>query len=174
MEVNITQKGIEVLPEHLEQEIKKKIQKLEKYFNNVQKASVILTKQRGQFVVETTIFVAGRIIRAVGKGNMIDKAVNENFDKLKIQMQKYNDHFKNPKRIPKTAGVIIPEEPQESEPRIVKTKTFSVKPMSVEEAILQLELLGHDFFIFRDIETNLFNVVYKRKDGNYGLIIPQE
>jgi putative sigma-54 modulation protein len=64
----------------------------------------------------------------------------------------------------------IPEE--EKQPRIVKTKQFSVKPMSAEEAALQLELVGHDFFVFRNAETDIINVVYRRRDGAYGLIEP--
>ena len=59
------------------------------------------------------------------------------------------------------------------QPRIVKTKQFAVKPMSPEEAILQLELVGHDFFVFRDGETNMVKILYKRRDGNYGLIEPE-
>ena len=61
---------------------------------------------------------------------------------------------------------------EEKEAKIVKTKRFDVKPMGAEEAVLQMELIGHDFFVFQDPETNQLNVVYKRKDGNYGLIEP--
>ena len=62
---------------------------------------------------------------------------------------------------------------EEFEPQIVKTKQFAVKPMNAEEAILQLELIGHDFFVFQNAETNDVNVLYRRRDGNYGLIEPQ-
>ena len=62
--------------------------------------------------------------------------------------------------------------PDESEPMLVKTKQFAVKPMTPEEAVLQLELIGHDFFVFRNAETEIINVVYRRRDGDYGLIEP--
>lgn len=169
MEISITSKGIDVLPEHLEKEVTEKIQKLEKYFNNVQRAMVVLTKQRGQYTAETTLHVAGRLIRAVGKGNMLDKALNQNVSKIKTQIQKYNEHFKNPRYKTKTVEPNVIEEG----PKIVKVKTFPIKPMSIEEALLQLQMLDHDFFIFKDEATDQYNVIYKRKDGNYGLIKPQ-
>jgi len=65
-----------------------------------------------------------------------------------------------------------PVELEESETAIVKTKQFSVSPMSAEEAVLQLELVGHDFFVFRNAATDGINVVYRRRDGDYGLIEP--
>jgi putative sigma-54 modulation protein len=169
MEISITSKGIDVLPEHLEKEVTEKMQKLEKYFNNVQRAMVVLTKQRGQYTAETTLHVAGRLIRAVGKGNMLDKALNQSVSKIKTQIQKYNEHFKNPRYKTKTVEPNVIEEG----PRIVKVKTFPIKPMSIEEALLQLQMLDHDFFIFKDEATDQYNVIYKRKDGNYGLIKPQ-
>jgi putative sigma-54 modulation protein len=67
----------------------------------------------------------------------------------------------------------IPVVPDEETPVIVKTKQFAVKPMTPEEAVLQLELVGHDFFVFQNADTNDVNVVYRRRDGNYGLIEPQ-
>jgi putative sigma-54 modulation protein len=169
MEISITSKGLNVLPEHLEKEVTEKLNKLEKYFNNVQKAIVVLNKQRGQYTAETTLYVAGRLIRAVGKGNLLDKALNQNISKLKTQIQKYNEHFKNPRYKTKAIAMNIVEEG----PKIVKVKTFPIKPMNIEEAILQLELLDHDFFIFKNEETDQYNVIYRRKDGNYGLIKPQ-
>ena len=62
----------------------------------------------------------------------------------------------------------------ETEPTIVKTKQFAIKPMSPEEAVLQMDLIGHDFFVFKNAETDEINVVYRRRDGNYGLIEPQQ
>ena len=67
---------------------------------------------------------------------------------------------------------VRPVVPEEAEPVIVKTKQFAVKPMTPEEAVLQLELIGHDFFVFRNVESSDVNVVYRRRDGNYGLIEP--
>ncbi|PMP82482.1 MAG: hypothetical protein C0175_03545, partial [Caldisericum exile] len=94
-------------------------------------------------------------------------------EKLEIQVKKLSDRLKGEKRISKEEIFGSVEEEESKFPRITKVKTFPVKPMSLEEAMLQIELLGHDFFIFRDEETNEINVLYRRKDGNYGLIKPQ-
>ncbi len=173
MEITITLRGIEEIPQQLENEINEKIQKLTKYFDNMQKAAITINKQRGQYTVETTLYVAGRLIRATGKGNVIDKGLNENIDKLNAQVKKYNDRlkeksFKNPVK-----EIESEVESKDELPKVVKVKTFQVKPMDIDEAILQIELLDHDFFIFRDEETQKLNVIYRRHDGNYGLIKPQ-
>jgi putative sigma-54 modulation protein len=177
MEITITLKGIEDLPGNLESQINEKVQKLEKYFSNMQKAQVVINKQRGQFEVETTLFVSGRLLRAVGKSNLLDKAVFENLEKLNSQVKKYNEKLKNQKRITREEFLStseVEEGIEQEKQKVVKVKTFTVKPMSLEEATLQIELLDHDFFIFRDEETNDINVLYRRKDGNYGLIKPQK
>ncbi|MGC8721727.1 MAG: ribosome hibernation-promoting factor, HPF/YfiA family [Caldisericaceae bacterium] len=173
MDIAITLRGIEEIPDVLEEEIKGKIVKLTKYFENMQKAVVSISKQRGQFSVETTLYVAGRLIRSTGKGNIIDKALNDNMDKLGVQVKKYNDKLKEKKYKNPIKESSTELEASEEQSKVVKVKTFQVKPMDVEEAILQLELLDHDFFIFRDEETEEINVIYRRHDGNYGLIKPQ-
>lgn len=175
MEISIALKGIENLPLNLENLIKEKVEKLEKYFSNMQKAQIVISKQRGQFGVETTLFIAGRLIRAVGKNSLLDKAVFESLEKANSQVKKYNERLKKQRKYTKEelANPVQIEE-EEEQPRIVKVKTFPVKPMSLNEAILQIDLLDHDFFIFRDEETNEINVLYRRKDGNFGLIKPQE
>lgn len=175
MEISITLKGMDQIPSNLENSIKEKIEKLEKYFSNMQKAQVVVNKQRGQFSVETTLFVAGRLIRGVGRNALLDKAVLKSLDKTNSQVKKYNEKLKNQRRYTKEELVqpSMPEEEVEV-PKIVKIKTFPVKPMSIDEAILQIDLLDHDFFIFRDEETNEINILYRRKDGNLGLIKPQE
>ncbi len=172
MELNITLKGIEKIPQQTEDAIKSKIEKVEKYFNNVQKADVVVSKQRGRYSVEATLHIAGRILRAEGKGNLIDQALKESADKLDRQVRKYKERIKGARK--QVREVETPEISEASSPAIVKIKTFPIKPMSVEEAILQLELLDHDFFVFKDEKSGEYNVVYRRKDGNYGLIKPQE
>ena len=178
MELAITLKGVEKLPDYLEQEIRKKIGKLEKYFDNMQQGNVVINKIRGIYEMEVTLFVSQRIIRAVGKGNLIDEALDDVVDKLETQVKKLSKRLKEKGRVSKeeiymTAPLGEDEELENELPKLTKIKTFSVKPMSVDEAILQIELLGHDFFIFRDEETHEINVLYRRKDGNYGLIKPK-
>lgn len=172
MEISITLKGIESIPGTVEDAIKNKISKVEKYFNNVQKADVVVSKQRGRYSVETTMHIAGRVLRAEGKGNLIDQALKNAVDKLDRQVRKYKEKIKDSYKGVKEKE--ITEEPVEESPSIVKVKSFPIKPMSVEEAILQLELLDHDFFVFRDEKSGEYNVLYRRKDGNYGLIKPKE
>jgi putative sigma-54 modulation protein len=172
MELNITLKGIEKIPQVTEDAIKSKIQKVEKYFNNVQKADVVVSKQRGRYSIETTLHIAGRILRAEGKGNLIDQALKEAADRLDRQVRRYKERIKGAKK--SVREVEMPEISEEPASAIVKIKTFPIKPMSVDEAILQLEMLDHDFFVFKDEETGEYNVLYRRKDGNYGLIKPQD
>ncbi|MBP8612745.1 MAG: ribosome-associated translation inhibitor RaiA [Candidatus Atribacteria bacterium] len=178
MELAITLKGVEKLPDYLEQEIRKKIGKLEKYFDNMQQGNVVINKIRGIYEMEVTLFAAQRIIRAVGKGNLIDEALDDVVDKLETQVKKFSKRLKEKGRVKKEEIYMETtskeeEELEEDLPKLTRIKTFSVKPMSIDEAILQIELLGHDFFIFRDEETHEINVLYRRKDGNYGLIKPQ-
>ncbi len=173
MKLNITLKGIEKIPQTTEEEIKSKISKVGKYFNNVQKADVVVSKQRGRYSIETTLQIAGRVLRAEGRGNLIDRALKEATDRLDKQVRKYKDRIKSFRKSGK--GEIeeaVIEEPL-LPPVIAKIKTFPIKPMSIDEAILQLELLDHDFFVFKDDKTGMYSVLYKRKDGNYGLIKPQ-
>jgi putative sigma-54 modulation protein len=132
-------------------------------------------------LIEVTIFTAGAVIRATDSGTDVFEAVDKVISKLERQVKKYREKLiskgrKNNNR--KKAG-----EPENNEQKtrsidskirktIVKTKTFALKPTSPEEAILQMELLGHDFFVFINSETERTAVVYRRKDKNYGLIEP--
>jgi len=167
MELNITLKGIKSLTPETEKIIREKLGKVEKHFNNIQDAVAVVTKQRGQYVIEVTLHVAGRILRAEGRGTLVDKALKGASRKLDRQVRRYKDRLESPRKSKKTAKVTTIEERQ---PHVVRVKTFSMKPMSIDEAILQLEMLDHDFFVFKDSDTEQFKVVYKRKDGNYGLI----
>ncbi len=174
MRLNITLKGIDKIPQIAEDAIRSKVSKLEKYFNNVQKADVVVSKQRGRYSIETTLQIAGRVLRAEGRGNLIDKALKEATDKLDRQVRKYKDRVKSSHKSVKEETEEVDLEESALPSSIAKIKTFPIKPMSINEAILQLELLDHDFFVFKDEETGLYSVLYKRKDGNYGLIKPQE
>jgi putative sigma-54 modulation protein len=134
-------------------------------------------------VVEVTIFTKGPVIRAREASPDIYASIDLVFEKLERQVKKYRGKvLSRAKEAPKEAldseGFNLPEETEESveegaAPIIVKTKHFMVKPMAPEEACLQLELVGHDFYVFRSSETNETAVVYRRRDGNYGLIESQ-
>lgn len=134
-------------------------------------------------VVEATIFTKGPVIRAKEASPDIYASIDLVSAKLERQVKKYRGKLVarsqgGSKEALDTEGFMLPEEVEETEeavsaPLIVKTKHFMVKPMAPEEACLQLELVGHDFYVFRNSETDETAVVYRRYDGNYGLIEPQ-
>ncbi|HET8652664.1 MAG TPA: ribosome-associated translation inhibitor RaiA [Gaiellaceae bacterium] len=124
-------------------------------------------------VAEATIWTKGPILRAREASADHKASIDQLVDKLERQVKRYRQ-----KRRPRRSSLPepgIPEDgvPVEEEPMIVKSKRFAIKPMSPEEAVLQLELVGHDFFVFQNAETAEVNVVYRRRDGAYGLIEPQ-
>jgi putative sigma-54 modulation protein len=126
-------------------------------------------------VAEATIWTKGPTLRAREASPDMKVSIDQLTEKLLRQVKHYRD--KRRRRHVRVDGIqpggsmSIPEE--EEQPRIVKTKQFSVKPMSAEEAALQLELVGHDFFVFRSDESGEMNVIYRRRAGGYGLIEPQ-
>jgi putative sigma-54 modulation protein len=126
-------------------------------------------------VAEATVFTKGPVLRAREASGDMKASIDQLVDKLERQVKRYREKRRvAPRRHAKDgmAADAAPVELEEGETSIVKTKQFSVTPMSAEEAVLQLELVGHDFFVFRNAETEIINVVYRRRDGDYGLIEP--
>ena len=123
-------------------------------------------------VAEATVWTKGPVLRARETSPDMRASIDQLVDKLERQVKRYRDKRRRRNHAP---GPITPAavEPVQAEPLIVKTKQFAVKPMSAEEAVLQLELVGHDFFVFQDADSGDVNVVYRRRDGNYGVIEPQ-
>ena len=124
-------------------------------------------------VAEATVWSKGPVLRARESSQDMKASIDQLVDKLERQVKRYRTRRRRrPGRgeVPEPMGV---PQAEDAEPAIVKTKQFPIKPMSAEEAVLQLELVGHDFFVFRDAESSEVNVVYRRRDGNYGLIEPQ-
>ena len=125
-------------------------------------------------VAEATVWTKGPTLRAREASTDMKASIDQLTDKLRRQIEHYR--AKRSRRqsrgngIP-TGGPMATDE--DVGPNIVKTKQFTVKPMSAEEAALQLELVGHDFFVFRNDESDEVNVIYRRRDGGYGLIEPQ-
>jgi putative sigma-54 modulation protein len=129
-------------------------------------------------VAEATIWTNGPVLRAREASADMRASIDQLVDKLERQISRYRTRARDRRRraaranapSPDTIGVMADGD----EPQIVKTKQFSLSPpMNAEEAVLQLELVGHDFFVFRNIESGDVNVVYRRRDGGYGLIEPQ-
>jgi putative sigma-54 modulation protein len=127
-------------------------------------------------VAEVTVWTKGPVIRAKEAATDMYAAIDLVSEKLEQQFRKFKGKLKD-RHSPKAAIPPVPitdiMEFEEPEPSIVKIKVLEVKPMSAEEAILQLELLGHDFFVFRSAETEEVSVLYRRHDGDYGLIEPR-
>lgn len=160
--------------------IEEKLSKLERYFTNVPEANAhvkIKTYQDGKSKVEVTIPLKDVTLRAEERHNDLYAAVNLIVEKLERQIRKHKTKVNRKFRekgvkndiFPVLSGT-EPEEEKGDEIEIIRSKQFALKPMDAEEAVLQMNMLGHDFFIFNDRETNETNIVYKRKDGKYGLI----
>ncbi|HON86886.1 MAG TPA: ribosome-associated translation inhibitor RaiA, partial [Bacillota bacterium] len=131
---------------------------------------VMFSTQRGKYVVEVTLPLNGMILRAEESAQDAFASVDLVVEKLERQLDKYKTRLlKRDKQEPRLSE--HEEEPETG--RIVKVKRFAMKPMMPEEAAMQMELLGHDFFVFSNGETGLVNVIYRRKDGNFGLIEPE-
>jgi putative sigma-54 modulation protein len=128
-------------------------------------------------VAEATIWTNGTVIRAREASPDMRASIDQLVDKLERQVTRYKrqrrDRRRKAARSNDSALEATPVVPDEPGPMIVKTKQFAVTPMTPEEAVLQLELIGHDFFVFRNADTGEVNVVYRRRDGDFGLIEPQ-
>jgi len=175
MKTIITGKNIEIT-EGLKERVTKKIGKLDKFFNNETEAHVTLSVQRVRQISEVTISFNGIVLRAEESNEDMYTSIDKSIDLLERQIRKNKTRLErrlhdNDFRIENFK--FLEEIPEEKEFKVVRSKRFAFKPMDVEEAILQMNLLGHEFFMFSNAESKQVNVVYKRKDGNYGLIEPE-
>jgi putative sigma-54 modulation protein len=157
-----------------------KLGKLEKHLNDAARLELELQVEKNPSisqnqVAEATVWTKGPVLRARESSTDMKASIDQLVEKLERQARRYRDkRRRGPGRGNHDQGVEgIPVVPLEENPVIVKTKQFAVKPMTPEEAVLQLELIGHDFFVFQNADTNDVNVVYRRRDGNYGLIEPR-
>lgn len=158
--------------EALEKYIEKKLLKLEKFFRDEPEVKVVLSTQKGgQQVVEATIFVPGMIFRAEENANDMYASVDKVAAMIERQIRKNKTRLAKSLRDNAFAPQeeVLPEEEETNFP-IEKVKRYAVKPMSPEEAILQMNLLGHEFFVFENAQSEEINLVYRRKDNTYGLI----
>ncbi len=177
MKLQVKSKNVELSPA-LKDYAQKKLGKLEKHLNDSARVELELAAERnpsiGQNqVAEATIWTKGPILRAREASADHKASIDQLVDKLERQAQRLREKRRrgHGRHGADTTGAAAAAEP--GSPLVVKTKQFAVKPMSEEEAVLQLELIGHDFFVFQNAETNEVNVLYRRRDGNYGLIEPQ-
>ena len=170
MKINITTKNFNA-SESLKETIEKKLGRLDKYFSDDVVANVKLSQEGSKDKIEATISNRGTIFRAEEAGSDVYDSVDRVVDKLSSQMSKFKKKLQKKYKASKDVSFVdLPDFEEEEEVSIVKTKKFQLEPMNAEEAIMQMELLGHNFFVFLDMETDSVNVVYKRNDDSYGLL----
>jgi putative sigma-54 modulation protein len=174
MLVTVNGKNVEVT-DALREYAEKKVSKIAKFFEKSPRgAQVTLSTERGKHIVDITIQVDGLLLRGEEKTNDMYASIDGAIEKIERQVQKYktkiNRRFREENKV--VATTATPEE-EVVEPQIKRTKRFAMKPMLAEEAVMQMDLLAHDFYVFTNGETDQVNVVYKRKDGHYGLIEPE-
>ena len=175
MKVTVIAKNME-LTDALKEIVQKKISKLEKYFEVNVEAKATLNVQKNRQIIEVTIPFNGVILRGEEATSDMYKSLDLVGDKLERQIRKQKTRLSRKHggslRFGEINNIDLKSE-QEEEGKLVKVKKFGVKPMNSEEAILQMDLLGHNFFVYQDADSNKVNVIYKRKDGDYGLLEPE-
>jgi len=178
MQINIIGRQLNVYDDTKEMIIEK-LSKLDKYFGEEGSATVTLTHKRNLATLEVTIKASNTLFRSEVDADSFRDALDKSIDNIERQIRKNKTRLRKKLR----EGVILdsdiaaaslePQEEPESNDIIIRTKRFEYTPMSPEEAIMQMNLIGHTFFVFNDAVTGKTCVVYTRKDGNYGLIEPE-
>lgn len=184
LHLTVSGKNVQVTPA-LRDHAERKVGSLQKYFDDGRplRAEVVLATERERHIAEVTIQVGSLLVRGVGKTDDMYVSIDAAADRIARQVRKYKTRInrglkeasKSAKAAAQAAAVAVPVDvggDDAEEPRVVRVKRFAFKPMTVDEAILQMELLGHDFFVFTDGASGDVNVLYRRRDGNYGVIEP--
>lgn len=169
MNIIVTGRHIK-LTDNLKKYAEKKIKKFKKYLGNITEAIVTLSAEKYRHRAEVLLKVNGMLIQAEGVTQEVYSSIDEVVEKLERQVKKYKEkivsHRGKSGKTPLTVGV------RESSPKIIKRKAFDLKPMSAEEAAMQMELLDKNFFVFTNASSGDINVLYKLNDGNLALIEP--
>ena len=171
----ISGKNIEVT-EGIRSAIEHKLSKLDKYFSEDAEIFVTLSVERNRQKIEVTIPMKGQVVRAEQDSTDMYVSIDLVVDIIERQIRRYKTKLMNKKLSGtefKKEFFEVDDDTQDEEIKIVRSKKFAIKPMDVEEACVQMELIGHTFFVFRNADTFEVNVVYKRKDGTFGLIEPE-
>ena len=171
MDITITTKKFH-LSDELRARIDKKLSKLDRYFRDDAQATVRLSTQKNDEIAEVTVVSGGLQVRAETRSNEMFHSLEEAVDNLERQLQKHKTRLTQRLQSGAFDGMAVTVE--EEEPfSLIKEKHFQLKPMDVEVAILQMNLLGHSFFVYRDAQQGAVCVVYHRKDGGYGQIVAE-
>ena len=171
MKITMTGRKVTLRPTFVER-TETKLSKLDKFFDTDAAADVTVTAERDLHRVEVTIRCSGMVFRAEEAAEDMNEAVDRLVDILLRQIRKNKTRLEKRLRSGAFVDSIEPEAEESETYRIVRSKSFPVKPLDVEEAILQMNLTGHQFYMFRNMDSGEINVVYRRKNGDYGLLEP--
>jgi putative sigma-54 modulation protein len=179
MRLQVKGRNLEV-SEQIREYAEEKMGKLDRLVSDPTRVELELAVEKNpsiadNHVAEATVWTKGPVLRARETSADMKAAIDQLVAKLERQVKRYREKRRVAPRRHARVGVPAdapPVEVPEDDTMIVKTKQFAMSPMSAEEAVLQLELVGHDFFVFRNVDTEIINVVYRRRDGDYGLIEP--
>ena len=174
MQLSLSGRNLEIT-EALRMYAEEKLGRLTKYLGTIVAAHVVLSVEKHRQIAEVTLRVRDLTIRAEESTQDLYSSIDLVVEKLERQILRYKERIvaheaRGGGRETRATG---PKEMIDEEPTVVKTKRFAVKPAEVEEAMLQMNLLGHSFYVFRNARTDEVNVLYRRRDGNYGLIEPE-
>lgn len=175
MKLNIMAKKIQIGPSFTEYAEKKLNQKLDKFFEDEAEAKITLNEQRGQIVAELTVRAGSMIYRAeqsaIDKNDALDAAIEKIIRKIRRNKTKLGKRIKEGALNGEAFADAVEEQ---TEYNVIRRKQFRLQPMAVEEAILQMNMLGHSFFLFMNAENGAVNVVYRREDGDYAVLEPAD
>jgi putative sigma-54 modulation protein len=179
MQVNVTTKGVSV-PSNFKEQAEKKLAKLERLLRNIETVDITCSHERQWQVVEMMIKANGLLVRGQDRAADLRSAMENLIDKLERRVkksrskmiQRYREHPDTRQAWAEPMDELA-EGAAEAPPTVVRSKRFPLKPMTPDEAADEMELIGHDFYVFINSETDQVNVIYRRKVGNYGLIEPE-
>lgn len=158
------------LTKNLKEYAEEKIGRFKKYLNNISEANVTLSVEKYRHKAEVLLKVNGSFIQAESITGEMYSSIDEVVEKLARQVRKHKDKTLT-QRKNKNKTSELPAT-KETIPSIIKNKSYDIKPMSIEEAAMQMDLMGREFFVFTNASSGNINVLYKRTDGNFGLIEP--
>jgi len=158
------------LTKNLKDYAEEKIGKFNKYLNQITEATVTLSVEKYRHKAEVHLNVNGSVLQAESITGELYSSIDEVVEKLARQVRKHKDKIVSQRKSRGKSD--IPAESMETAPSIIKNKSYDIKPMSLEEAAMQMDLLDKSFFIFTNASSGNINVLYKRNDGNFGLIEP--
>ncbi len=175
MQVNVTAKHM-VLTGAIKEYAEKKVAKISKYFDEIMDVQVHLEVQKNLHIAEVLVDVKGVFLKGYEKSEDMYASIDIAIDKIEKQLVKYKERLKNRKNSDRNHGstlklnVYDTDSMMEQKPKVIISKSIPSKPMDIDEAVMQMDLLNKNFFVFRNSQSSEINVVYKRDDGQIGLI----